>query len=275
MGELSYGAFAYYYDQLMDDMPYPEWLDYIEAIWQEHGLQPQTVVDLGCGTGNIAIPLALRGYEVIGIDLSADMLAVARHKQEQLSVSRPNVNWVESNMTQWQWPHTVDAVISLCDSMNYLLEENEVLQTFRQTYDGLSSGGIFIFDVHTHYTFKSYAEEQPFTWNEEDIAYIWHCYLDDHNYEIEHELTIFVKDAPLRITEQITDGPRNAGEEPQANQDCFRRIDELHRQRAYSLKWLNDSLYETGFHDVACLADFMMKPADETTKRAFFIARKR
>lgn len=251
---MSYGQFAYYYDQLMEDMPYPQWLQFLEQCWARHR-KPTSIVELGCGTGNICIPLAERGYEVTGIDLSAHMLAVARHKQEDAGIGSNALQWFEQNMTEWALPHQVDAVISCCDSMNYLLEEAQIEETMRSTYNGLAEGGTFIFDVHTKYTFDSYAEQQPFTLNEEHIAYIWHCYLDEDRYEIDHELTIFAEE---RHDEAY--GP------------CFHRIDEVHVQRAYELQWLTEALHRAGFKQVETFADFTMHQPTDTTGRAFFVA---
>lgn len=253
---MSYGQFAYYYDRLMEDMPYPQWLHFIEQCWARHG-KPSSVVELGCGTGNLSIPLAERGYEVTGIDLSAHMLAVARQKQDEAGIGMDKLQWIEQNMTTWMLPQQVDAVISCCDSLNYVLEPPQIEATFRQTYDGLVDKGTFIFDVHTKYTFDLYAEQQPFTLNEEHIAYIWHCYLDEKNYEIEHELTIFAEDERSEDT---------------ADSASFHRIDEVHIQRAYDLQWLTEALHRAGFAHVESYADFTFDQPNETTGRAFFIA---
>lgn len=246
---MSYGQFAYYYDQLMEDMPYPQWLQFLEQCWARHR-KPSSVVELGCGTGNLSIPLAQQGYDVTGIDLSPHMLAIAQHKQEELGVDR--LQWFEQNMTTWSIPNQADAVISCCDSINYLLEKAQLEETFQTTYNGLVDGGTFVFDVHTKYTFDEYAAQQPFTLNEEHIAYIWHCYLNEDDYEIEHELTIFA--------------------EEQSRQGSFHRVDEVHVQRAYELDWIVDALNRAGFKHVERYADFTMEQPTDTTRRAFFVA---
>ncbi|ULL17700.1 class I SAM-dependent methyltransferase [Paenibacillus sp. H1-7] len=259
---MAYELFAYHYDRLMEDMPYAEWLDFLNQCWVKYG-QPQTVADLGCGTGNIALPLAQQGYEVFGIDLSEDMLAVAQQKayeaqREQPFQGRGEVTWLQQDMRDWSLMQPVDAVISLCDCMNYLLEEEDVAQAIRQAYAGLKEGGLFVFDVHTRHQLESYAEEQPFFLNEDDIAYIWTSDYDSERCEIEHALTIFVKD------EASSHGA----------DECFRRVEELHSQRAYPLEWLKQELQEAGFREVDVYADFMWKSVAEETERAFFVARK-
>lgn len=83
---VAYNQFAYYYDRLMEGMPYAEWLEFLQQCWKQYGL-PQTIADLGCGTGSLALPLAQQGHEVYGIDLSEDMLAVAQQRHKKLSLS--------------------------------------------------------------------------------------------------------------------------------------------------------------------------------------------
>lgn len=259
---MAYDRFASYYDRLMEEMPYPEWLDFLGQCWGKYG-RPQTIADLGCGTGSLSIPLAQQGYEVFGIDLSEDMLAVAQQKaleaqRNQTFPAGGAITWLQQDMREWGLHRPVDAVISMCDCINYLLEEDDVAQTFTQVYEGLNAGGTFVFDVHTPYQLEAYAEAQPFFLNEEDIAYIWTSELDEERCEIEHALTIFVKDEDLEAI----------------GQERFRRIEELHVQRAYPLVWMKQQLQAAGFSEVAVYGDFLWKSVTETTQRAFFVARK-
>jgi SAM-dependent methyltransferase len=252
---MAYEKFAYTYDRLMEDMPYPQWIQFARQCWEAYGI-PKTVVDLGCGTGNIAIPLAQTGLQVTGIDLSADMLAVARDKEEQHRkrssfASGGGLLWLEQDICEWEVPEPVDSVLSFCDCMNYLTEQEQIVQAFRQTYEALVDGGTFIFDVHTQAQLKAYAEMQPFLLKDEAVSYIWTCELDEERCEIEHDLSIFVKDD---------------------DSNEYRRIDELHVQRAYKLDWLEQELYRCGFSKVHRYADFKLQPSDEKTERAFFVA---
>jgi SAM-dependent methyltransferase len=265
---MAYDLFAYQYDRLMEDMPYAEWLRFLQECWDKYG-RPQTIVDLGCGTGSIAIPLAREGHEVFGIDLSEDMLAVAQHKANEAEdkhrhtgKGRSSITWLQQDMRDWSLLRPVDAVISLCDCINYLLEEEEVRQTFSRTYAGLKAGGLFVFDVHTAYQFETYAEEQPFFLNDDDVAYIWTSELDMERCQIEHALTIFAK----RFTANGAYGDQT--------EELFQRIEEYHIQRAYSLEWLESELLAAGFAQVESCTDFTWQPLTEHTQRAFFIARK-
>ncbi|MEB3100740.1 class I SAM-dependent DNA methyltransferase [Ferviditalea candida] len=240
----------------MEGMPYPAWLHFAETCWGMHG-KPGSVAELGCGTGLIAIPLAQTGLHVFGIDLSDEMLSVASSKLEELRRRQPDalpgsVSWLQQDMRSWELPHPVDSVISFCDSLNYLLEEEEIERTFRQTWNALEDGGTFMFDVHTRHQLRTYAEEQPYFLDEEDIAYIWTCEWDEARCEIEHDLTLFIRE--------------------RQSEAGFRRVREVHRQRAYDTDWLKAALFKAGFSSVDAYADFKLQPLTPVTQRAFFVA---
>jgi len=250
-----YGAFAYVYDKLMSDMPYGEWLGWLEAYWSKIG-RPATVVDLGCGTGTIAIPLAQAGIHVTGIDLSEDMLAVARHKEaavrSELRVPGA-LRWLRADMREWSLPEPVDAAVSLCDCINYLPTEDDVLRAFRRAYEGLRPGGSFLFDAHHRNRLDMYAENEPFCLDDDEVSYIWYCDLDEDADTVTHRLTFFLPDGDGR----------------------YARVKETHRQRAYSERKLRELLAEAGFADVETYADFTFDPVDDdATLRMFFAARR-
>ncbi|MGF7032052.1 SAM-dependent methyltransferase [Paenibacillus mucilaginosus] len=260
---MAYERFSYVYDRLMEDMPYEEWLRFAKGCWDKFG-HPRTVVDLGCGTGSIAVPLAQEGYEVIGIDLSEDMLAVAQSKADEARLHRSlppggSVTFLQQDLRDWELGRPADSVVSFCDCFNYLLEEEEITQAIRQAYAGLKPGGVFIFDVHTTEQLLDYAASQPFFLNEDDIAYIWTCGYDESRSEIEHALTIFVQEEE-----------QHRGDDTPS--EWFNRVEETHTQRAYPLPWLEAQLREAGFREVVCYGDFLFKQASEDTRRAFFAA---
>ncbi|MCY9695830.1 class I SAM-dependent DNA methyltransferase [Paenibacillus alginolyticus] len=252
---MSYEKFAYTYDRLMNSMPYEDWLRFVKESFDRFGMKPSTIVDLGCGTGNLTIPLALEGYQLTGIDLSEDMLAVAEQKagEHKSRLRGGSIHWVQQDLREWDLGEQVDVALSICDSLNYLLEEDDIIRAFRQTFEGLKPGGLFLFDVHTPEQLFAYADSQPFFLNEDDVAYIWTSELDEERVQIEHDLTIFVKDSGT---------------------DTFRRIDETHLQRAYSLQWLKQTLLDIGFTEVHMAADFTWEQPTSMTERAFFIAKK-
>jgi len=261
----SYRQFASVYDRLMEEMPYAEWLRFARRCWDRYGM-PASVVDLGCGTGNIAIPLAKSGFSVFGIDLSADMLAVARSKWEaggrsarsSEAAEAGSIRWLQQDMRDWELPVPVDSVVCFCDCLNYLTEKEDVEAALRRTFDGLVPGGLFLFDVHAPGQLERYAKEQPFVLDEKDIAYLWTCEYDPSRMEIEHDLTFFVREE--------SDGAGSAG--------LYRRFEESHIQRAYDPQWLADRLRAAGFELLHRCADFSWAEPDDESERLFFVARK-
>ncbi|OMC79909.1 SAM-dependent methyltransferase [Paenibacillus odorifer] len=252
----SYGKFAYVYDELMADMPYPDWISFTEAAWSKYG-KPLTVAELGCGTGSITIPLAGSGYHMTGIDLSSDMLSVAQRKMEEHPQGRRflregSVRWIRQNMKEWELPELVDSVISFCDCLNYVLEEDDISAVFASTYAGLKQGGTFLFDVHHPNTLIRYEEEQPFILDEPSVSYIWTCEMDVPRREIEHHLSIFARE----------DG----------HSDRYRRFEETHIQRAYDPNWMKEELLKAGFSDVKIYADFEWVEAEDDAERLFYVA---
>ena len=252
----AYREFASVYDRLMEDMPYGEWISFARRCFELYGM-PRSVADLGCGTGNLAIPLAKSGFEVYGIDISADMLAIARSKWDAPPARGQGgtIRWLQQDMRDWELPDPVDAVISFCDCLNYLTAEEDVIRTFRQTFAGLAPGGLFLFDVHAPRTFQRYAEEQPFILDEKDIAYLWTAEYDPADRIIRHDLTFFVR-------------------EPSRDGALYRRFEETHEQRAYDPDWLADQLAAAGFELLHLCADFSWQEPQEDSERLFFVARK-
>lgn len=255
----AYRKFAYVYDELMEDMPYGKWLEFAMQAWEKYG-NPQTVAELGCGTGSITIPLVNLGYNVTGIDLSEDMLSVAQSKLEttakgQRLYREGSVRFVRQDMRELELPEPVDSVLSFCDCINYVLEPEEVGEVFARSFAGLKPGGSFLFDVHHPRTLELYNEEQPFVLDDPSVSYIWTCDFDGDRCEIEHHLSIFTRE------------PDSSGREAR-----YARFEETHVQRAYDPEWMRGELLRAGFKTVECYADFEWKPPGEEAGRLFFIA---
>lgn len=261
----SYRQFASVYDRLMEEMPYAEWMRFARTCWERYGM-PKTIVDLGCGTGNMAIPLAKSGFDVFGIDLSAEMLSIARSKWDEPDArsggargrgEAGKIRWLQQDMRDWELPEPADAVISFCDCLNYLTEPDDVTEAIRCTYEGLAPGGLFLFDVHAPLTFERYADEQPFVLDDKDVAYLWTCDYDPDTRTIDHDLTFFVRDEGSSGAEAV-----------------YRRFEESHSQRAYDPDWIGEQLLAAGFELLHRTADFTWDEPTAQSERLFYVARK-
>jgi ubiquinone/menaquinone biosynthesis C-methylase UbiE len=247
---MTYGQFAYLYDALMKDVPYEGWVHFIGMQAQKYGIEGKKILDLACGTGELSIRLAGEGYEVTGVDLSTEMLAVAREKADKC---RHSLFLVEQDMSQLELREEFDMIGIFCDSLNYLQTELEVVHTFERVWSHLNPNGLFLFDVHSLYKMNELFIDQTYAYNGEEISYIWQCFEGEYPYSVEHELTFFELDHRT---------------------DQYRRYDELHTQRTYPVEQYESWLSKIGFEVLAVSADFEDKKPEQTSERIFFTARK-
>lgn len=233
----------------MVDAPYEDWVRFAESEWARYGIKPEKVMDLACGTGNISILLARRGYDVTGVDLSEEMLAIAEQKARSAGA---RVRLYRQDMSRFQAPERMDCVVCFCDSLNYLTDPRDVEQTFASVYRALRPGGIFLFDVHSLYKIREIFGNETFHWVDDDLVYIWDCQLEESD-EIYHFLTFFAKE---------DDG-------------LYRRFEETHVQRGYSAQQLQTWLVDAGFVNIRLQADFQNEPPVRSSERLFFSCQKR
>ena len=147
----AYTSFARVYDTFMDNVPYREWGEYIHSLLKERGVSNGLVLDLGCGTGTLTEILAGYGYDMIGVDNSEDMLELALEKK---LASGHDILYLLQDMREFELYGTVRAVVSVCDSMNYITEPEELMEVFELVNNYLDPGGVFIFDFNTDYKYR-------------------------------------------------------------------------------------------------------------------------
>lgn len=147
----AYTGFAEVYDTFMDNVPYEEWAEYVVGLLKKYGIEDGLVLDLGCGTGSLTELLAAKGYDMTGVDFSEEMLEIAMEKKRQ---SGYDILYLLQDMREFELYGTMRAVVSICDSMNYLMSEEELLEVFRLVNNYLDPGGIFIFDMNTPYKYR-------------------------------------------------------------------------------------------------------------------------
>lgn len=239
----------------MDNVPYEEWCEYIKGLLQEYGIYEGLVLDLGCGTGKMTRLLAKAGYDMIGVDNSGEMLEIAREAEYDCEAGvedlRSNILYLFQDMRAFELYGTVRAVVSICDSINYILEEDDLREVFRLVNNYLDPAGIFIFDLNTLYKYRELLGETTISENREEGSFIWDNYYDEETGINEYDLTLFIRE----------DG------------ELYRKYEETHYQRAYDLETIKRLLAEAGMEFVAAYDAFTEEPVKEDSERIYIIAR--
>ena len=172
----AYTSFASVYDTFMDNIPYEEWAEYLVDLLKEYGIHDGLVLDLGCGTGNMTELLASAGYDMIGVDNAEEMLEIAMEKREK---SGHDILYLLQDMREFELYGTVKAIVSICDSINYITEEEDLLEVFRLANNYLDPKGIFIFDFNTVYKYREVLGNQTIAEDRDECSFIW----DNYYYE--------------------------------------------------------------------------------------------
>lgn len=245
--EESYESFAGVYDLFMDNIDYPAWCTYLIGILKEYGIEDGLIAELGCGTGSMTELLAAEGYDMIGIDNSPDMLEVAQEKRVESGL---DILYLMQDMREFELYGTVRAVVSVCDSMNYLLEEEDLLTVFRLVNNYLDPGGMFIFDLNTEKKYRDMGET-TIAENREEASFIWENYFDEEEKINEYDLTLFIRDEDGR----------------------YDKFEEFHEQRAYPLLRIGEIIQESGMELVTMYDAFTHEPATEDSERVYVITR--
>ena len=264
MGELSmYQDFAAVYDELMDDTPYEKWGEKLDGLIKKYGVskperdaedvlasERNLVVDLGCGTGTLTELMYRKGYDMIGVDVSESMLNIAMRKKAE---SGAEILYLLQDMRELELYSTVGTVFSVCDSLNYILEDDELLEVFSLVNNYLYPGGIFIFDFNTEYKYRQVIGNTTIAENREDCSFIWENLYDPEEETNEYDLTVFVRE----------DGDR------------FRRFTETHFQRGYSVEKICEILERSGM-DLIEMSDADTGGAvTEQSERVYVVAGER
>lgn len=247
---MSYERFAYLYDELMKDVPYEKWVELVLSKTEQYHVEGKQLLDLACGTGELSVRLSKAGFLVTGVDLSSDMLTVARAKADE---NGGNIRFFQQNMAELEGLGQYDVVCIFCDSLNYLETEADVLNTFKQVSLHLKNGGLLLFDVHSIYKIIQVFMNETFAVDEDEISYIWQCCQGEYPNSIEHDLAFFVLD-------------KHTGK--------YDRFDERHYQRTFSVSEYKRWLSQAGFELLETFSDFHGQNPDDQAERNFFIARK-
>lgn len=256
-----YTDFARVYDELMDNTPYEEWGNRLDELIRKYGVsaperdaenlldsEKNLVVDLGCGTGTLAELLYEKGYDMIGVDASESMLNIAMDKKAERG---SEILYLQQDMRELELYSTVGTVYSVCDSLNYILEEEELKTVFSLVNNYLFPGGIFIFDFNTDYKYREVIGNTTITENREDCSFIWENYYDPEEEINEYDLTIFV----------------------QEEENLFRRFTETHFQRGYTVEQMLRLVEEAGMKVVEVKDADTGEAVTGQSERVYMVAR--
>ena len=246
----SYDFLAGCYDALTYDVRYTAWADYIEKHFRKKGLPGNTVLDLACGTGSLTRELALRGYEMIGVDLSPEMLSEAADKNRDVDGIAPI--FLCQPMEKLDLYGTIDACVCCLDSVNYVTDPHKLQRAFERVHLFLMPGGLFLFDINTVEKLEG-LDGQVFLDETEDAYCVWRAEYSRRSRVCSYFMDIF------RLDEET--GQWDRGEE-------------LHRERAYTIPELTEFLEQAGFQDVKVYGNLKMRPPVAGEDRVFFVARK-
>ena len=244
----SYRSLASCYDELTRDVNYAAWADYLEAHFRRRGLPGSTVLDLACGTGSLTWELAGRGYEMIGVDLSPEMLAQAAQKHLEGDGTAPI--FLCQSMDRLDLYGTVDACVCCLDSINYVTNPKKLLHAFERVRLFLSPGGLFIFDINSPMKLAA-LDGQVFLDEREDIYCVWRTEYSPRRRICAYYLDLFRRESGL-----------------------WHRFEELHEQYAYDPDELAKLLQQTGFYDIRRYGDRKLRAPRPDEDRIFFTARR-
>lgn len=286
----AYTSFAYVYDTFMDNVPYGEWARHIREKLCEHGVTDGIVLDLGCGTGTMTERLAGYGYDMIGVDNSEEMLELAMEKKTE---SGYDILYLLQDMRGFELYGTVRAVVSVCDSVNYITEPDELEEVFRLVNNYLDPKGIFLFDFNTVHKYRDVIGDSTIAEDRGVCSFIW----DNRYYEKEqineYDLTLFIAEDfnPMEnayVSERTADSEdallseEGAGdledtmfseEEGGENGSLYRRYTETHYQRGYTLAEIQELLERAGLVFIEAYDADTKKTPNDTSERICVIAR--
>lgn len=274
----AYRSFARVYDLFMDNVPYEEWSGYLIGLLKGYGIADGLVLDLGCGTGKLTRLLHAAGYDMIGVDGSADMLEIAREAEwdapeddggnvpedggedapedggedtGQNDGEERRILYLLQDMRELELYGTVRAVVSVCDCINYITDASELLAVFRLVNNYLDPGGIFIFDINTCYKYREVLGETAICENRREGSFIWENYFDEESCINEYDLTLFI----------------------QEEGDLYRKYEETHYQRAYGLDEIKRLLAQAGLMFLAAGEAYTGEPVRADSERIYVIAK--
>jgi len=247
-----YSVLAPVYDRLNDTVDYRKWADFIEASFEKYSPDKKikSVLDLGCGTGSMTIELAERGYDLVGVDISDEMLSVADQRARERGLS--GILYIMADMCSFELYGTVDAVVCCLDGINHLDRREDLLACFSLVSNYLEPGGVFLFDLNTPHKFKTVYSDRDYILEDDGIMCCWRNRLSKSGDTVDFFLTVF---------EQDEDG-------------AWQRSDGGHRERAYGLRTISNELEACGMKLIEVSAGYGFEKPEKDTERWYLAAKK-
>ncbi len=242
----AYTDFAALYDSFMEETPYDAWCEFIVGLLRKDNINEGLICELGAGTGEMTRRLQAKGYDMIGIDNSDSMLNVAKSKEGEVS----EILYLCQDMREFELYGTVRAIVSVCDSINYILEEEELIEVFKLVNNYLDPKGLFVFDFNTKYKYECVIGDATIAENRENESFIWENFYDPEDDINEYDITFFVREGEL-----------------------FRRFSETHLQRGYTVDTMKECIEKAGLIFVDAIDADTHKPVNAESERVYIIAR--
>ena len=241
----AYGGFAQVYDMFMDNVDYHQWCSYAITLLHQYGMQDGTLVEIGCGTGTGTMLFTKAGYDMIGIDISQEMLEIAESKKET-----EDIVYVLQDATELELPFPVPAMVSIGDSMNYITDYGDFMQVLKKVRQFLEPGGIFVFDLKTKKYFSDIGET-TIAEDREECSFIWENYFDEETNINEYYLSVFVR-----------------GEDGR-----YDKYEEEHFQRGYTLAEVKKAVETAGLKMERIYEAFSEREGSEENDRVYVVVR--
>lgn len=241
-----YKEFAYIYDELINsDIDYSAWGKFIINISDKYNLTKEYYLDLACGTGNLTQVLFKHFKYSYGVDMSSEMLTEAERKMRS-SIVKPQL--ICQDICNLNINKKFNLITCGLDSINYIINEIELKSLFLKVKAHLEQEGLFIFDINSHFKLKEIIGNNLFSFDNEDVFYVWENYFEDDL--VDMYLTFFIKQG-----------------------DVYHRVDEEHRERAYKTDYIMNLLKECGMECVETFDNYETKKISEETQRITFVVK--
>lgn len=244
-----YRDFAAFYDALTEDVDYAAWADYALELIRRHGGSSGQMLDLACGSGSLSLELAARGADVVAVDGSADMLAIAREKAAD---SGADILFLCQDMRQLDLYGTVDSAVCMLDSLSHIVRTDELREIFRRLGLFIAPAGLLLFDVNTPHKHAVTLGDNSFVFETEEFLCVWRNTYEKARHEVAMQLDFFLEEDGL-----------------------YRRYTDEVRERAYSLATWKRLLAETGFDLLGVYGERSLQPPAADADRWVLVARNR